>query len=417
MFKILNRCLIPWKCASQTIRLNSQLVRNTLIDSSFGLSDEQRQLQETALNFAKNEMQPFMRKWDEEHIFPVETLRKAAELGFAALYTPAECGGTGLSRLDTSIVIEALSQGCISTTAFLSIHNMVVWLIGSFGNDDQKSRYVSDLCSMKKIASYCLTEPGSGSDAASLITSAKREGDYYILNGSKCFISGGGGSDLLLVFARTGDKGPKGITAFIIDGDSEGISYGKNERKMGWNSQPTRMVTFENCKVPAINVLNKEGFGFNLAMKGLNGGRINIASCSLGGAQRAIEETIEHVTVRKQFNKRLADFQNTQFQLAAMSSELVASRLLVRNAASTLDALESGDSNAPAVSMASAAKLYATEKCFYIIDGCLQLFGGYGYLYDYPLQQLLRDCRVHRILEGTNEMMKLIISREIIPSS
>ncbi|RWS20702.1 isobutyryl-CoA dehydrogenase-like isoform X2 [Leptotrombidium deliense] len=399
----------------KTIRLNSQLVRNTLIDASFGLNEQQRQLQQTALEFAKRELKPFMRKWDEEELFPAETLRKAASIGYAALYTPKECGGAGLSRFDSSLVVESLAQGCMSTAAFLCSHNIISSLIATFANDNQKSKYMSDLCSMKKFGSYCLTEPDAGSDATSLTTVAKKEGDYYILNGTKCFITGGGESEVLVVFVRTGEKGPKGITALIVDGHSEGIAYGENETFIGWRCHPTRTAKFENCKVPISNILVKEGYGFNIAMKTINGARTNIASCSLGGAQRAMEETIEHVTNRKQFNKRIADFQNTQFRLAEMASELVACRLLVRHAASTLDASEAGNDKAPVISIVAAAKMHVTERCFHIANDCMQLFGAYGCRYDCSLQQLLRDLRVHRIVAGTNEMMRLSISRDILP--
>lgn len=381
----------------------------TSINPSHGLTEEQTAIYELATDFAVKEMLPNMALWDEKELFPVDTMRAAAALGFGAIYASEEFGGTGLTRLDASIIFEALSKGCTSTTAYISIHNMCAWMIDQFGNSSQKEQWIPQLASMEKFASYCLTEPGAGSDAASLSTSAKRDGSDLILNGSKAFISGGGDTDLYLVMCRTGDKGPKGITCVLVEKGTPGLNFGKKEKKVGWNSQPTRMVIFEDCRIPASNILGSEGQGFTIAMKGLNGGRINIASCSLGAAQASIEAAVDHVKVRKQFSKPLASFQNTQFRLAEMATEVVASRLLVRNAARALQ-----DNHPDTVPLCSMAKYFVTEKCFQVINEALQLHGGYGYLKDYPVQQYLRDSRVHMILEGTNEVMRLLIARHIL---
>jgi alkylation response protein AidB-like acyl-CoA dehydrogenase len=320
-----------------------------------------------------------------------------------------ENGGTGLGRLEASLIFEALSQGCVSTAAYISIHNMCSWMIDEFGNDAQKSKYLPTLLKMDKLASYCLTEPGSGSDAASLSTSAVLKGDKYILNGSKAFISGAGSSDVYMVMARTGEAGPKGVTCFIVEKDFPGISFGKKERKMGWNSQPTRVVILEDCQVPRENILGGKGEGFKIAMRGLVGGRINIASCSLGAAQACLEQSVTYTTDRKQFGGRLADQQNVQFKLAEMATDLVSSRLLVRQAAKMLDL------GSPHATVYSAmAKKFATDHCFDVCNTALQLHGGYGYLKDYPIEQYVRDIRVHQILEGTNEIMQLIISRNLL---
>jgi len=382
---------------------------STCIEISDGLNDEQKHFQQVAVDFAKNEMAPYMIEWDSNEIFPKETLAKAAQLGFGGINVSEDYGGTGLGRLDASIIFEALSMGCTSTTAYLSIHNIVASLIDKFGNNDQKEKYLPSLTSCEAFASFCLTEPGSGSDAASLLTTAKRKGEEYILNGSKMFISGGGVSDLYAVMARTGGPGPKGISCFLIEGDAPGLSFGAKEKKVGWNSQPTRAVLFDDCRVPAKNLLGTEGHGFNYAMQALNGGRISISSCSLGAAQMALEQARDHLCVRKQFGQPLANNQYLQFKLAEMATDLVASRLLVRHAAQALD-----DANPNAASLASMAKLQATDKCFDICNKALQLHGGYGYLKSYPVQQFMRDCRVHQILEGTNEVMRLIISRDLL---
>lgn len=382
------------------------------VDPSHGLTDEQKEFQKVAFDFAANEMAPHMAEWDQKEVFPVETMRKAAQLGFGGIYVNPDVGGSGLSRLDTSIIFEALSTGCVSTTAYISIHNMCAWMIDTFGNTEQREKFCPDLCAMEKFASYCLTEPGSGSDAASLLTSARKNGDHYILNGSKAFISGGGDTDIYVVMCRTGGKGPRGISCLVVERGTPGLSFGKKERKVGWNSQPTRAVIFEDCAVPVSNRLGEEGQGFNIAMKGLNGGRINIASCSLGAAHASLLLAREHLLVRKQFGETLSNNQYLQFRLAEMATKLIASRLMVREAAK---ALQEGRSDA--VSLCSMAKLFATDECFSICNQALQMYGGYGYLKDYPVQQFVRDIRVHQILEGTNEVMRMIISRNLLSES
>ncbi|XP_078282820.1 isobutyryl-CoA dehydrogenase, mitochondrial isoform X3 [Rhinoraja longicauda] len=353
-------------------------------------------------------MAPHMTEWDQKEIFPVETMRKAAQLGFGGIYIRPDVGGSGLSRVDTSIIFEALSTGCASTTAYMSIHNMCAWMIDKFGNEEQRHTYCPRLCSMESFASYCLTEPGSGSDAASLITSARREGDDYILNGAKAFISGGGDADLYVLMCRTGDRGPKGISCLLVEKGTAGLSFGKKEKKVGWNSQPTRAVIFEDCAVPISNLIGREGDGFSIAMNGLNGGRINIASCSLGAAYASILLARDHLKVRKQFGETLANSQYLQFKLAEMATGLVASRLMVRNAAAALQ-----EARQDAVALCAMAKLFATDECFTICNQALQMHGGYGYLKDYAVQQFMRDIRVHQILEGTNEVMRMLISRNL----
>ncbi|KAJ8257023.1 hypothetical protein COCON_G00191750 [Conger conger] len=379
------------------------------IDPSLGLSDEQKEFQKMAFDFAANEMAPHMAEWDQKEIFPVETMRKAAQLGFGGIYVQPDVGGSGLSRLDTSVIFEALSTGCVSTTAYISIHNMCAWMIDTFGNPEQRERYCPELCTMDKFASYCLTEPGSGSDAASLLTTARLEGDHYVLNGSKAFISGGGDTDVYVVMCRTGGKGAKGISCLVVEKGTPGLSFGKKEKKVGWNSQPTRAVILEDCVVPAANRLGLEGQGFNIAMKGLNGGRINIASCSLGAAHASVQLARDHLMVRKQFGEALSNNQFLQFKLAEMATRLVASRMLVRQAALALQ-----ENRSDAVSLCSMAKLFATDECFQICNQALQMHGGYGYLKDYAVQQFVRDCRVHQILEGTNEVMRMIIARNLL---
>jgi len=376
---------------------------------SLGLSEDQKMYQKMAQDFANKEMRPHMEKWDQEEIFPVDTMRHAASLGFGAICASPEYGGTGLSRVDSSIIFEALSSGCVSTTAYISIHNMVTLMIDKYGSESQRSKYIPQLATMEKMASYCLTEPGSGSDAASLSTSAKRVGDKFVLNGTKAFISGGGATDYYAVMCRTGGEGPKGISCILVENGTKGLNFGKKEKKMGWNSQPTRAVIFEDCEVPAENLIGREGDGFLIAMNGLNGGRLSIASCSLGAAQASLEAARDHLTVRKQFGKTLAHFQHNQFELAQMATTLVASRAMVRNAAAALDADDS-----QAVKLCAMAKLFATDKSFEIVNKALQMHGGYGYLKDYPLEQYLRDIRVHQILEGTNQVMQIIISRSVL---
>ncbi|CAI5693371.1 unnamed protein product [Oreochromis niloticus] len=411
---------------SRIVRLGSRICKNRVtlggnsqrrgiaacIDPSHGLTDEQKEFQKVAFDFAANEMAPHMAEWDQKEIFPVETMRKAAQLGFGGIYVQPDVGGSGLSRLDTSIIFEALSTGCVSTTAYISIHNMCAWMIDSYGNKEQREKFCPDLCSMEKFASYCLTEPGSGSDAASLLTSAQRKGDHYILNGSKAFISGGGDTDVYVVMCRTGGKGPKGISCLVVEKGTPGLSFGKKEKKVGWNSQPTRAVIFEDCAVPVANRLGEEGQGFNIAMKGLNGGRINIASCSLGAAHASVQLARDHLLVRKQFGETLSNNQFLQFKLAEMATKLVASRLLIREAAQALQ-----EDRPDAVAVCSMAKLFATDECFNICNQALQMHGGYGYLKDYAVQQFVRDIRVHQILEGTNEVMRMIISRNLLSES
>ena len=373
------------------------------------LSEEQTAFYDMAKDFAIKKMAPNAEKWDEEKIFPVDTLRELAGLGFGGIYVNPDLGGSGLSRLDSTLIFEALSHGCTSTAAFLSIHNRANWMIDSFGSNELKESIVPDLCTMNKIASYCLTEAGAGSDAGNLKTRAVKDGDYYIVNGTKSFISGGGYSDVYVTMVRTGDKSAAGISTLMIEKDSPGISFGAQEKKMGWNSQPTAQVIFEDCRVPIKNLLGNEGDGFKIAMKGLDGGRLNIAACSLGTAQSAFERSVEYVGDREQFGKKIQDFQSIQFKLADMATELEASRLMLRTAANKVD------KNTPDKTKSAAmAKRFVTDLGFKIVNEALQIHGGYGYLKDYPLERNLRDVRVHQILEGTNEIMKVIISREIL---
>ena len=375
----------------------------------FNLSDDQKAFAESARSFADGVFKPNAAQWDAEHIFPKDALKQAGELGFMGMYTPEDAGGLGMSRLDTSVIVEELARGCTSTTAFLTIHNMATSMLGTYGKPALIEAWCADLVMGEKLASYCLTEPNAGSDAGNLRSTARADGDNYIVNGSKMFISGAGSTDILVAMLRTGGDGPKGISAFAIPADAPGISYGKKEEKMGWNSQPTRTVTFEDVVVPAANILGKEGEGFKIAMKGLDGGRINIATCSIGTAQAALEATIEYVKERKQFGQAIADFQNTQFKLADMTTDLVAARQMVRLAAFKLD---SGDSEASIY--CAMAKRFATDVCFNICNDALQLHGGYGYIKEYPLERHVRDSRVHQILEGTNEIMRVIIGRRLL---
>ena len=375
----------------------------------FALNDDQRAIQDAARQFAEAELAPHSAEWDETKHFPVDVMRLAAETGFAAIYAGEEHGGMALGRVEAAIIFEELSRGDVSTAAFISIHNMATWMIDKFGSDDLRRRYGPSLSTMELIASYCLTEPGSGSDAAAMRTSAIRDGDHWVLNGSKAFISGAGTSDLYVVMARTGEPGPKGISTFVVEKGMPGLSFGAHERKMGWNSQPTAIVQFDDCRVPAGNLLGKEGDGFRYAMMGLDGGRLNIAACSIGGARLALETTQAYVATRKQFGKALAEFQNTQFKLADMATALEAARLMVLRGAWAID------TNHPEkTKWCAMAKRMATDACFQIADEALQLHGGYGYLKDYPIERFWRDLRVHRILEGTNEVMKLIIGRDLL---
>ncbi|MCL1052090.1 acyl-CoA dehydrogenase family protein [Shewanella abyssi] len=375
----------------------------------FNLNDDQRQFAELASQFSREELAPFASKWDKEHHFPKDVIQKAGELGFCSLYSPESEGGMGLSRLDSSIIFEQLSMGCTATTAMLTIHNMATWMVTSFGSESLRSEWSESLTSGQNLASYCLTEPGAGSDAASLQTKAVRDGDDYLVSGSKVFISGAGATELLVVMCRTGEAGPKGISAIAIPADAAGVIYGKAEDKMGWNAQPTRQITFDNVRVPVNHLLGEEGQGFTFAMKGLDGGRINIATCSIGTAQAALERATQYMNERKQFGKPLAAFQALQFKLADMATELVAARQLVRLAAFKLD-----EKDPEATAYCAMAKRFATDVGFQVCDAALQIHGGYGYIREYPLERYVRDVRVHQILEGTNEIMRLIISRRLL---
>ena len=375
----------------------------------FAFSEEQAAIQDMALGFAKEEIAPHAIEWDETAHFPVDVIRRTAELGMGAIYVPEEHGGSGLKRLDGAIIFEALSYGCPTIAAYISIHNMVAWMVSKYASDDQRARWMEKLNTMEWLSSYCLTEPHCGSDAAALSTRAEKRGDTYILNGVKQFISGAGTSDFYFVFARTSDDGARGISAFAIEKDTPGLSFGANERKMGWNAQPTAQVIMENCEVPAANLIGKEGGGFRFAMSGLDGGRINIGACSLGAAWSALDKTRDYIFERKAFGKELADFQAMQFRIADMASDLDASRLMIWRAA---DALDRADPNATRYS--AMAKRYATDLGFEICNQALQAHGGYGYLKDYGLEKLVRDLRVHQILEGTNEIMRVVVSRSVL---
>ena len=375
----------------------------------FDLNSDQNNYRDLAKSFSDKALKPYAAEWDKEAFFPKETLKKAGELGFLSLYVDTNLGGMGLGRLDASIVFEQLAQGCTSTTAFMTIHNMAIWMVSKFASEELKTEWFPQLSSGEKLASYCLTEPGSGSDAASLRTIAKRDGDNFILNGSKAFISGSGVTDCLVLMARTGDAGAKGISCFLIPADSPGIEYGKNEPKMGWKNQPTRLVSLTDVKVSKNNLIGEEGDGFKIAMQGLDGGRINIATCSIGTAQSALEEAQKYMNEREQFGKKISEFQAMQFKIADMVTELVAARTMTRLAASKVD------SNDPEATIYSAmAKRFATDVGFKVCNEALQIFGGYGYIQEYPLERYVRDVRVHQILEGTNEIMKMIIGRRMI---
>ncbi|MCV6575599.1 MAG: isobutyryl-CoA dehydrogenase [Cohaesibacter sp.] len=374
----------------------------------FALSEEQRAFQQMAADFAMNEMEPHAAKWDEKSIFPIETLRAAAALGFGGIYVKDDVGGSGLSRLDAAIIFEELSKGCTSTSAYISIHNMASWMIDTFANDEQRNTWLPSLCSMEKFASYCLTEPNAGSDAGSLRTKAVRDGDHYVLNGSKAFISGGGVADIYVVMVRTGQDGPKGISCMVVEKDTPGLSFGAQEVKLGWKSQPTAQVNFEECRIPVANLIGEEGQGFKIAMAGLDGGRLNIGACSLGAAQSCLDRAIDYMKERKQFGRAIAEFQALQFRVADMATELESARLMLHRAATMVDAKSAG-----ATTQAAMAKRLATDAGFHVVNQALQLHGGYGYLRDYPIERYLRDVRVHQILEGTNEVMRLIIARDL----
>ena len=375
----------------------------------FQLSEEQCAFQDVARDFAAKEMLPHAAEWDQDEVFPVEALRKAAALGFGGIYVRDDVGGAALSRLDAAVIFEELATGCTSTAAYISIHNMAAWMIDRFGSDGQRRAFLPRLMTMEHFASYCLTEPGAGSDAGALRTRAERDGEDYVLNGSKAFISGGGASDVYVVMCRTGADGPKGISTLVVPKGTEGLSFGKKEKKLGWNSQPTAMVIFENARVPVANRLGAEGDGFKIAMSGLDGGRINISACSIGGARACLEAAAGYAQERRQFGQALADFQSLRFKLADMATELEAARLMVQRAA---DALDRGDPGATAA--CAMAKRFATDAGFRICNEALQIHGGYGYLKDYPIERYLRDVRVHQILEGTNEIMRLIVARSLL---
>lgn len=376
---------------------------------NFDLTEDQQMFAETAKQFSDTEFAPLAAKWDQEHIFPKDVIAKAGELGFCGLYSPEDVGGLALSRLDSSIIFEQLSMGCTATTAMMTIHNMASWMIATWGTQEVKNTWCPSLVMGKKLASYCLTEPSAGSDAASLRTSAKKDGEHYLVNGSKVFISGAGETDVLVVMVRTGEAGAKGISALAIPADLDGIIYGKAEDKLGWNAQPTRQITFDNVRVPIENLLGKEGEGFSIAMKGLDGGRINIATCSIGTAQQALNSAIIYMKEREQFGKPIAAFQGLQFKLADMATELVAARQLVRLAAFKLD-----NNDPEKTAYCAMAKRFATDIGFQVCDAALQIHGGYGYIKEYPLERHFRDVRVHQILEGTNEIMRLIIARRLL---
>jgi len=380
-----------------------------LLTMDFTLTEDQRAFQETARDFARAEWLPHAPGWDAREEFPVDALRAAAALGFAGIYVGDEFGGSALTRLDATLIFEELSAACASTAAYLSIHNMAAWMIDRFGSGDQRAQFLPKLMSMEHFASYCLTEPGSGSDAAALATTARRDGDDYVLNGSKAFISGGGSSDIYVAMVRTGESGPKGISCLVVEKSAKGLSFGKKEEKLGWHSQPTRAVIFEDCRVPVANRLGKEGEGFAIAMMGLDGGRLNIGACSLGGARAAYEAARGYMLERRQFGQRLADFKAMQFKLADMASELDAARLLLWRAAVSLD-----NHDPQATLHCAMAKRIATDAGFHVTNEALQLHGGYGYLKDFPIERYLRDLRVHQILEGTNEIMRVIIARHLL---
>lgn len=376
--------------------------------NQFDLTDDQRAIQEMARKFTADAITPFAAEWDETHHFPRDTIKSAAELGFGAIYVSEEMGGIGLGRLESALIMEAMAYGCPSTSAFISIHNMASWMIDRFGATAVKQKYLPHLVTMEKIASYCLTEPGSGSDAAALKTKAVRDGDHYIVSGSKAFISGAGENDLYVTMVRTGEDGPKGISCLVIERDMEGVSFGANEKKLGWHSQPTAQVNFDAVRVPVENLVGAEGEGFRIAMMGLDGGRINIGACSLGGAQRCLDESIAYTRERKQFGKAISDFQNTQFMLADMETDLQAARALLYIAAAKVTA------NAPdKTKFAAMAKRLATDTGSKVVNDALQLHGGYGFLQDYPIERFWRDLRVHSILEGTNQIMRMIVGREL----
>jgi alkylation response protein AidB-like acyl-CoA dehydrogenase len=375
----------------------------------FALNEDQLAIRDMARDFAAEAIAPHALRWDEEKHLPVDVLRQAAALGMGGIYIRDDVGGSAMTRFDAALIFEALAQGCPAVSAFISIHNMAAWMIDNYGSDAQRQKWLPRLCTMDIIASYCLTEPGSGSDAAALRTRAMRDGDHYVLNGQKQFISGAGANDLYVVMVRTGDDGAGGVSTLVIEADTPGMSFGANERKMGWNAQPTRAVIFEDCRVPVTNLLGKEGIGFKIAMSGLDGGRLNIAACSLGGAQSALDKSLAYTRERKAFGKRLDEFQALQFKLADMATELEAARTFLWRAAAALDRKEPD-----ATMLCAMAKRFGTDVGFKVANDALQLHGGYGYLFEYGIEKIVRDLRVHQILEGTNEIMRLIVSRKLI---
>lgn len=376
--------------------------------TQFDLTDEQLQIQEMARQFTADAITPHAAEWDEKHLFPRATIKSAAELGFASIYVSEESGGIGLGRLEAALIMEAMAYGCPSTSAFISIHNMASWMIDRFGSQAVKDKYLPSLITMDRLASYCLTEPSSGSDAAALKTRAVKDGDHYVVTGTKQFISGGGENEIYVTMVRTGEEGPKGISCLVIEKDMPGVSFGAQEKKLGWHSQPTAQVILEEVRVPVENLVGGEGEGFRIAMMGLDGGRLNIGACSLGGAQRCLDEAIRYTKDRQQFGKAVADFQNTQFTLADMATELEAARALLYLAAAKVTA------GAPdKTKFAAMAKRLATDTGSSVVDRALQLHGGYGYLQDYPIERFWRDLRVHSILEGTNQVMRMIVGREL----
>jgi alkylation response protein AidB-like acyl-CoA dehydrogenase len=375
----------------------------------FALTQDQTMIVDTARRFAREQLSPNAAHWDEAHYFPRDTIQRAAALGFAGIYVREDFGGSGLSRLDAALIFEQLAMGCVTTAAFISIHNMASWMIDTFGDDDQRARFLPGLMRMDQMASYCLTEPNSGSDAAALSTSARRDGDDYVLNGAKAFISGAGENDVYVVMVRTGEAGPKGISTLVVEKGARGLSFGKNERKMGWNAQPTATVIFEDCRVPVRNRLREEGFGFKIAMAGLDGGRLNIAATSLGGGQEAFDRALRYAGERRAFGKTLNAFQAVQFKLADMATDLEAARAFLYHAAAQLDA------KAPdATKLCAMAKRFVTDAGFRVANEALQIHGGYGYLKDYEIERIVRDVRVNQILEGANEIMRVIIARELM---
>jgi len=378
----------------------------------FALNEDQVAVRDMARDFAAEKIAPFALKWDEERYFPVEVMREAAALGIGGIYIRDDVGGSALTRLDAALIFEALAQGCPTVSAFISIHNMASWMIDAYGSEAQRRRWLPKLCTMEWLASYCLTEPGAGSDAAALRTRAVRDGDDYVVNGQKQFISGAGRSDVYVAMVRTGQDGPGGISTLVIPGDTPGLSFGANEHKMGWNAQPTRAVIFENVRVPVANRLGDEGIGFKIAMAGLDGGRLNIAACSLGGAQAALDKTLAYTRERKAFGKRLDEFQALQFRLADMAIELEAARTFLWRAAAALDRKDP-----EATMLCAMAKRFGTDVGFAVANDALQLHGGYGYLAEYGIEKIVRDLRVHQILEGTNEIMRLIVSRKLIEAA